>query len=280
MRLRMAIAALFLGGLLTLGCSKAVPSKYNYQGMAASLASVPRLRQYRTQRFVAVQHTLEIQTTEAELQKDWEATIAFCATIRCEVTGSNLSSGAAPSASVSLRVAPEDLPRLFGHLGTGRIVRHATVTEDKTDDVIDADAKIKNLTSYRDSLRELLKKSSASLKDLVEIQGELSKVQSELDSEMMKREVLATQTEKVAVEIQFATEASVARQGFFDRIVAAWREAGYTFGESVGNLILVVVAVLPWLVVLAPAGWGTWKLVRRLRRKRAARVPPTLTGQA
>jgi hypothetical protein len=245
------------------------------------MGRAPRARQDRTQRFVAVQHTLEIRTGEAELQKDWEATIAFCATIRCEVTGSNLSTGAAPSASVSVRVAPEDLPRLFGHLGkTNRIVRHTTVTEDKTDDVIDADARIKNLTSYRDSLRGLLNRSSASLKDLVEIQGELSKVQSELDSETMKREVLAAQTEKVAVEIQFSTETSVSGQDFFGRIAAAWKEAGNTLGESIGNLILFVVAVAPWLLLLAPVGWGAWNLVRRLRRKRAVRVPPPLTGPA
>lgn len=279
---RKAVSVLFLGALWTVGCSNRFAAP-RYQGFSYSLAGRPTLsivdlpaaaQDRAVEPFVAVRHTLDIVASEAELQKDWESVIAFCATIRCQVTGSNLSSGAAAFGSVSLRVAPEDLPRLFGHLGKiGRIARHMMVTEDKTGDVIDADAKIKNLTSYRDSLRGLLNRSSAGLKDLVEIQRELSKVQSELDSEALKRQVLAKETEKVAVEIRFVTPAAASGWSFFDRVAG-------TLGNSAATLVLVVVAALPWLAVLAPAAWGVWKLLRRLRRKRAAPVPPPLRGQA
>jgi hypothetical protein len=56
----------------------------------------------------------------------------------------------------------------------GSIVQHTTETEDRTSAVVDTDAKLKNLTAYRDSLRTMLGKSSVSVKDLVEIQEKLA----------------------------------------------------------------------------------------------------------
>jgi len=79
-------------------------------------------------------------------------------------------------------------------------VRHATESEDKTTAVLDTEARIKNLTGFRDSLRMMMAKSSASVKDLVEIQEQLTEVQSQLDSETAQRKILANETEKVAVD--------------------------------------------------------------------------------
>src|SRR5215510_10790285 len=88
----------------------------------------------------------------------------------------------------------------------GKIAQHTTEREDKTTAVIDTEAKLKNLTSFRDNLRGMLNRPSATVKDLVEIQQQLTETQSELDSETAQRKILANETEKIAVEISFRVE--------------------------------------------------------------------------
>jgi Domain of unknown function (DUF4349) len=70
---------------------------------------------------------------------------------------------------------------------------------DKTTSVIDTDAKIKNLTAFRDSLRTMLMKPSVTVKDSIDIQQQLTDVQSQLDSETSARKILANETEKIAL---------------------------------------------------------------------------------
>jgi hypothetical protein len=250
-------------------CKKAVPPPPAQS--ASSLVAPPA---QESGRLVAVRHTLVLKAPEADLPKAWESTLEFCRSIRCEVDASSISNnrrGSASSASMSLRVVPDDLKKLFDHLGkAGSILEHTTGTEDKTSDVIDVEVQIKNLTEFRDRLRTLLGRPSASLKDLVEVDRELTKTQSELDSITTKRKVLANETEKVAVEITFRPEESIAGAGAFAAVGEAVREAGSVLSESFATLITALVAVIPWLLVIIPAVRFGPRLLRKLFRKRTA----------
>jgi len=230
------------------------------------------------QRFVATRHRVEISTTEKQLPKAWEAVITFCGTIRCEVLSSSITtktSGSMPWGSISLRTAPEDLQKLLAHIETqGTIVQHTTENEDKTLAVVDTEAKLKNLTSFRDSLRTMQAKPSVTVKDLVEIQKQLTDVQSQLDSETTQRKILANETEKVAVDLMFRVEAG-RNTGIFAPIREAFSESGRALAESIAALITVIVSVIPWLVLIVP---GSWLLIRFWRKRRKARVGFTAAG--
>jgi len=132
------------------------------------------------QRYIAERHKLEVITSESELQKSWESAVAFCPTIQCEVVSSSITTRAGdsvPSGVISLRVAPDDLKKLLGYVEKlGKIARHTTDREDKTTAVVDTEAKIKNLTGFRDNLRAMLARPSATVNDLVEIQKQLGAV--------------------------------------------------------------------------------------------------------
>jgi hypothetical protein len=223
-------------------------------------------------RFIAVRHKVEILSREAELPKGWESIISFCASIQCEVTASSLTARTrdfSASGSIVMRVAPQDFAKLFAQAEKqGNVVQHTTESEDKTSAVVDTEAKLKNLTAYRDSLRAMLAKPSLSVKDLVEIQEKLSEVQSELDSETATRKILANETEKIAVEINFRIERQSKRQSGLTPIWDALRDSGSNLGESLATLIMVVVAVIPWLVVFVLALW----LLRKLWRKRRGKI--------
>jgi gas vesicle protein len=216
-------------------------------------------------RFIAVRHDLVVETSESELNDAWESVVEYCRTIHCEITASAIfrNSGAPPSASLSLRVAPEEIKQLIERIGkAGKIIEHRTSSEDKTSTVIDVEAKIKNLVELRDRLRQMLASQGGSLKD----------VQSELDSLQMRRKALANETEKIAVDISFRSRQSLAETGAFSPIARAWHGAGSVLAESIGLAITFVVAVLPWLIVFIPCLWLLIRGIRRLRRKRSGAV--------
>jgi hypothetical protein len=230
-----------------------------------------------TQRYIAKGHRIYIIATESDLQKSWEALVAFCGTIQCEIVSSeihNSAEDAAPSGSVSLRVAPGDGTKLIAYASRlGNFAQHTINREDKTAPVLDTEAKIKNLTSFRDNLRNMLAKPTATVKDLIEIHQQLTEVQSQLDFEAAQRKILANETEKVAFDFSFQVERTFSNAGGLAQVWNALRQSSRVFGESIASLITVVAAILPWLLLTAPIIWLLRKVLRRVRRDRFATAP-------
>jgi hypothetical protein len=223
-------------------------------------------------RYIAVGHRIDLVAPEGQLQSSWEALVAYCGTINCEIVSSGFSSrteDSAPAGNISLRAAPGEETKLIAYAARlGKIVQHTTTREDKTAPVVDTDAKIKNLTSFRDNLRTMLARSSATVKDSIEIQHQLADVQANLDFEAGQRKVLANETEKVAFEFSFQVEKTFSNAGSFAQIGNALRQSSRVFADSIASLITVVVALLPWLVVIVPVFWILAKFWRRMRRNR------------
>jgi hypothetical protein len=275
------LVSLILGGLVltATGCEK--KSVYPLASRPVVMASLSTYTPSQL-RFIAESHELEIITPESELQKSWESVVVFCGQIQCEVISSKITtrtSDSVPSGVISLRVAPQDLTKLFMHVEKlGNVAQHTTEREDKTAAVVDTDAKVKNLTSFRDNLRAMLAKSAATVKDLVEIQRQLTETQSQLDSETARRKILANETEKIAVGISFRVKESGAKAGGFAQIRDALRESGSVLADSTASLITVIVAVIPWLILIVPALWLLARVWRKLRRNRAVSPPPSSAG--
>jgi Domain of unknown function (DUF4349) len=259
---------------LAWGCEEAHRSAQPAPASMAFLIPAENAVAGSSPRYMAERHKLEIITTESDLQRDWESAVAFCDTIHCEIISSKIITRAGetvPSGAISLRVAPEDWNKLLEHLQKlGKIAEHTTEREDKTTNVVDTEARIKNLTSFRDNLRAMLSKSGATVKDLVEIRQQLTDTQSELDSETAQRKILANETEKIAVEITFQVERRERNAGAIAQIVNALRESGAVFADSIASLISTIVFVIPWLALILPATWLLVRVWGKLRRRRTA----------
>jgi hypothetical protein len=229
---------------------------------------------FAAQRFVAVRHRLEIVEPGSGLAKSIEAVVAFCGTIQCEVLSSSVTNETAilsPSGNIAARVAPQDLNKFLDFVGKqGKTAQHATQSEDKTSAVVDIEAKLKNQTDFRDSLRKMLTKPGVSVTDLLQIQEKLAEAQAELDSEATQRKILANETEKVYVEISFRGEQRTVSRGAFASVGEALRDSGEVLGDSLAALITAVAAIIPWLVVIVPGLWLLIRTVRRFRERRRA----------
>jgi hypothetical protein len=237
---------------------------------------------FAASRYIAVSHKLQIIEPGANLAKSLEAVVNFCGSIQCEVLSSNISGttdDSIPAGSVSMRVLPQDLGKLLDFAAKqGKISQHSTETEDKTSAVIDVEAKIKNQTEFRDSLRKMLTKPGVTVADLLQIQEKLAEAQAELDSEATQRKVLANETEKVAVEIEFQSEVRSVSHSMFAPIGHAFRDSGGVLADSLAALITAIAEIIPWLIVIIPGFWVVLRFVRKLRRKRAARKAASLTN--
>jgi hypothetical protein len=275
-----------IGLLLMGGCDAAEEYKQAKQGSRhfESLA-VPNLAKVRqdkekfkndpdagSKRYIAMKHHLVVETPEADLEKAWESVNEFCRSIHCDILESTINKKtpySSPSGNLVLRVHPQNLKPLLEHINkVGNVVTQNTESEDKTSTVIDVEAKIKNLTELRNRLRTILTTRTGSLKDVVEVERELSKAQSELDSLVASRKALANETEKVAVAIDFRPKPSIAETGALAPIISTWHGMGHVFANSIAAVLTFIVAVVPWLVLIIPGIWFLPKLFRKLFKRR------------
>jgi hypothetical protein len=256
------------------GCTSQVPNASS-RGSALPSPDAPEPpgnAGAEARRFTAMHHELLVEAAESELPKAWKSIEDFCRANRCDIVASSIrqkTSDSPPSATLSLRIVPDQVNRLMERIeAVGKIVERKTESLDKTAAVIDVEAKLKNLTELRDRLRKMLGTANASVKEIVEVEQELCKTQSELDALQATRKALANETEKVSVNISFCASKSIAETGTFAPVVTAWYSLGRVFADNVAAAVVFAVGAIPWLVLLIPGFWLLIRLWRMLRGKR------------
>jgi hypothetical protein len=105
------------------------------------------------------------------------------------------------SASVRLRIPAASLKDAVGALELLGEVTYRTVSgEDVTEQYIDVEARLKNKIELRDRLRLVLA-SATEVKDIIAIETELNRVQSDIDSMEGKIKLLRGQVDYASVEV-------------------------------------------------------------------------------
>jgi hypothetical protein len=206
-------------------------------------------------RYRAIRQFLTLEVSGADLQSAWRSAHDDCAKLpvaQCDILVSTISQGEQNTpamASLQIRIAPLQQDGYRKKiLASGELREDRTESLDKTAEVIDTDARLKNSLALRDRLRAMLAASGAKFKDLIELEKELARVQSEIDSLSGIRKVLANETEKIFMQIDFRAKRSLAETGTFNPIKEAFSASGRAFATSLANLIVFVVMALPWAV--------------------------------
>ena len=252
-------------------------SNYDAGGGEQSLteATEPATGNVEVKRYIALRHTLMVETPAEQMQAAFDATVAHCEQLKCQILSANYNRETQynpPSASLSVRVPPRSVEIfLTGLAKNSEVLQHHRDSEDKTNAVVDAEARIKNLTEFRDNLRAMLSDKSAKFKDLIEVQRELVNTQSELDAINSVRKLLAQETELVAVNIDFTAKQGITEQGFFSPVAQAFKNAGRVMMESFAAVITFFVTILPWLLFLIPAIILLRKLWAKIRAKKTVK---------
>ena len=240
-------------------------------GAEQSLTEISEPANNAAKKYIALRHHLQIESQADKMQAAFDAAIKHCEALNCQLLSANYNKQTPynpPSASLSLRVPPRNVAIFLSGLAkNGEIMQHGRDSEDKTNQVIDADARIANLTHLRDRLRGMLSDKTAKFKDLIDVETHLANTQSELDSMMSIRKALSFETDLVAVNIDFTASQGITDQGAFAPVARAFKEAASNFMDSIGNVINFMVSTLPWLIVGLPFLWLVRKVWLKLKTK-------------
>lgn len=240
-------------------------------GAEQSMTEYSEPNTVQAKKYIALRHHLNVELPVASLQTGFDAAIKHCEALQCQILSANFNKETPynpPSASLSVRVPPRNVAVfLTGLAKSGDIIQHGREAEDKTNQVVDADARIKNLTELRDRLRLMLNDKSAKFKDIIDVERELANTQSQLDSIMSIRKVLSLETDLVAVNIDFSAKQGITEQGFFSPVARALKDAGRVLMESLAAVITFVVTALPWLLIGIPSLIIIGRVWKRLKAK-------------
>ena len=256
----------------TAGPSQHREARKRVESDNAGSASVPQ------KRYVAVRHALQIEAPGAEVANAWTSVRDACARLDCELIASELQRETAQvpvTASLTMRVAPKDYAALTQAMGgQAKVVNDSATSEDKTTQVIDVEAHIKNRSDYRDSLRELLADKSVkrTLSELFEIRDTLSQVQAEIDSALTQRKLLEQETSKEFVQMRFTAERGTATPTHYNPWRELWRDSVGLLAESARALVQLLAVALPWLLLVAVLSWPLRAWLRRRARQQAAQL--------
>jgi hypothetical protein len=139
-----------------------------------------------------------------------------------------------------------------------------TTAMNVTNQVKDIESRLSQLTNYRDRMMGLSKRSGAKTDDLIKIEGEISRTQSEIEAIEGQRRDLAERIAKENLSIAFEAQSTVGDA--LQPVSEVWQDSLRLLGASAAAVLALIVGVLPWI----PVALLLFFLVRWLwRRKRA-----------
>lgn len=178
----------------------------------------------------------------------------------------------ASKGSLTLRVPADRMDAVLKGLGEVEgttVVRRETKSEDVTEQVVDVESRLATQRASVDRVRALLERA-ATTSEITQIEGELTKRQTDLESLQRRYDALKGQVAQSTITVSIsqgsAPSVPVEKLGFLGALESGW----HALLEAVRVLLVVIGAVLPFAVVLVPVG-VVWML---RRRRRAVKTPP------
>ena len=190
---------------------------------------------------------------------------------QCQVLGSDLQSEGRDEAKGKLEMrATQSWVRMFrpgleadARDAGGELRGSGTDTEDLTRTIADTDAALKSKIEVRDRLRGMLKRPGR-LDDVVQVEQQLERVQSEIDAMQSSLTQLNTRVEAVRVSVDYASVAPLVPDSAGKPFKAASGLFVRTFMGVLAGLAWIAAIALPFVIIFGPVVWMAMS-----RRKRA-----------
>ncbi len=200
--------------------------------------------------------------------------------LSCELLASSINMGnahteTAPSAQLTVKLPHDQVDIFAGRLiealpneAPGDVVVRArsTSADNVTQQVADLARRMAQLTDYRDRLAVLTKRSDVRAAELIQIAGELSKVQTDIEQATAQQHEMADRIAKERLTIDLGEREGSA---VWRPIARVSRNALDLLIESSADALRFVIVILPWTPIVALAMVLIAWLWRRLRRGRS-----------
>jgi hypothetical protein len=243
----------------------------------APAKTLPRKIIYTAQMELVVEDFASAEQEIGQLIKAQDAYIA-----KSDIRG---SPGSPRQGTWTIRVPADRFEALReALLKLGELQRTNIDSQDVSDEYYDLDARIKNKKVEEERLLRHLDKSTGKLEDILAVEREISRVRGEIERQQGRLKYLSQMTALTTVTVTLHE-----RKGYVPPAAPTFATSvGRTFEGSVETLAgfgkgvaLVIVALVPWLPVLAVLGLLGWLVVRRrVRAVPHARQPaPAVPAQ-
>ncbi len=148
----------------------------------------------------------------------------------------------------------------------GELQTSATNSQDVTAEFYDLQARISNKQVEEKRLLDHLQRSTAKLGDILQVEREISRVRGEIEQMQGRLRLLANMTSLTTITVTLHEV-----KGYVAPKPATFgSQIGRAFETSVNGLVdvgkalvLIVVALLPWLAIVALIGVPVWRFTRR-----------------
>jgi archaellum component FlaC len=161
----------------------------------------------------------------------------------------------------------------------GRVESQGMKSEDVTSQIVDTDARLKNLRQQEDLTRKIMERSG-SVKDILAVSKELSAIREQIEqldaSVKNLRQQVAYSTINLKVEeMQSATPSSDA---FEVQVQETWKNSTHAAGSLATNMTLGLLWLLPFTPFIGVAMGGVYYIMRRRRQVLVAEAPQSEEG--
>lgn len=169
---------------------------------------------------------------------------------------------------IRLRVPPDEFRETLTRLGRLGTELHRTRTrQNVTQKVVDVDSRLRTQARSVTRVRQLLD-DATSIQDVVALESELARRESDLESLQAQLDRLADDIEMATIEALLVPDRTAAGRereaddlGFLTGVQGGWK----AFTSMVLLAVTVLGAALPFAALAAAAGWAYLTVRRRLR---------------
>jgi hypothetical protein len=218
--------------------------------------------------------TLETADVDAQRQKAIGIVTGLNGQVATEDSGSD-ADGRITRANLTLKVPTTQYEVAIQRLsGLGKRTAIHQESTDVTEAVVDVASRISTQRASLDRMRALLAKATT-IGEIVSVESELTRRESDLEALLAKQKALAGQTELATLSLTMAEpgKAPVVEKdetGFLSGLKDGWK----AFAATVTVLLTMLGALLPFLIAFALIGIPLWRYRHRFRRTPAAIPPP------
>ncbi|KAF1083854.1 hypothetical protein SPSYN_03010 [Sporotomaculum syntrophicum] len=181
-----------------------------------------------------------------------------------------------PRGSLVLRLSAEmideSLPRLEA---LGQVEKKNITRQDVAEEYYDAEARKNNLKKQEERYLELLSKANT-VKDMLEIENQLTRVRGEIESFEARLKLLNSQVDLATINLELRSPQSLPtgetlREPFVQRLQAGWQRGVNGMSNLVQDLLVLAVILVPYIPILALGGYLTYRLYKaRLAIKKSS----------
>jgi hypothetical protein len=255
------------------GQAKGGGAEQKLAGDAAPVQPVPRKINYSAEVRMVVDDLPKAEESLKQLLKKHDGFVA-----QSELSG---SAGSRRSGHWRLRIPVDGFDAFLTELvqlGVPEV--NKTDSQDVTDQFYDLEARVKNRKSEEESLRKLLEQTTGKMEDILAVRRELNQVRSDIDQKEGQLRRLANLSSLTTVNVTFQEIKDYVppQAPTFASNIAGTFSSSVEMLQSVGKgLVLLVVAVTPWLPFILLVAVPAWVLLRRRRRPLTSQ-PATLSS--